>query len=108
MALSSYGLRKYANRLPKGRHHHTRTLAFGPEYDEMLVGYDDCLIRYSDSASAREKWHFLAKEPGSQDHNCARYMGISPHLTQVALVFRGRPVVVWTIQRSSSKFIPPK
>ncbi|KAL8818633.1 MAG: hypothetical protein Q9223_002770 [Gallowayella weberi] len=95
-------------RLPKARHHHTRTLAFGPNDDEILVGYDDCLIECFDLATAREKWRFSAKEPGSQDHNCARYMAISPDLTQVALVFRGRPVVVWSIQRSPSKFIPPK
>lgn len=95
-------------RLPKERHHHTRTLAFGPEDDEIFVGYDDCLIQCFDLATAQEKWHFLAKEPGSQDHNCARHMAISPDLTQVALVFRGRPVVVWGIQRSPSAFIPPK
>ncbi|KAI4286618.1 MAG: hypothetical protein L6R35_004132 [Caloplaca aegaea] len=95
-------------RLPKGRHHHTRTLAFGPKDDEILVGYDDCLIQCFDLATAQEKWQFLAKEPGFQDHNCARYMAISPDLTQVALVFRGRPVVVWSIQRSPSVFVPPK
>ena len=95
-------------RLPKGRHHHTRTLAFGLEDEEILVGYDDCLIQCFELATAQEKWRFSAKEPGSQDHNCARYMAISPDLTQVALVFRGRPVVVWSIQHSSSIFIPPK
>ncbi len=95
-------------RLPKGCHHHTRTLAFGFGDDEILVGYDDCLIQCFDLATAQEKWRFSAKEPGSQDHNCARYMAISPDLTQVALVFRGRPVVVWSIQHSSSTFIPPK
>ncbi|KAI4262936.1 MAG: hypothetical protein L6R42_001894 [Xanthoria sp. 1 TBL-2021] len=95
-------------RLAKGRHHHTRTLAFGAGDDEILVGYDDCLIQCFDLATAQEKWNFLAKEPGSQDHNCARYVAISPDLTQVALVFRGRPVVVWNIQRSPSSFIPPK
>ena len=96
------------SRLPKGRHHHTRTLAFGPEDNEILVGYDDCLIQCFELATARENWQFLAKEPGSQDHNCARYMAISPDLTQVALVFRGRPVVVWSIQHTPSTFIPPK
>ena len=95
-------------RLPKGRHHHTRTLAFGLEDDEILVGYDDCLIQCFDLATAQERWQFSAKEPGLQDHNCARYMAISPDLTQIALVFRGRPVVVWTIQHSPSLFIPPK
>ncbi|KAL8683970.1 MAG: hypothetical protein Q9224_006641, partial [Gallowayella concinna] len=95
-------------RLPKARYHHTRTLAFGLNDDEILVGYDDCLIQCFDLATAREKWQFSAKEPGLQDHNCARYMAISPDLTQVALVFRGRPVVVWSIQRPPSKFIPPK
>ncbi|KAL8791063.1 MAG: hypothetical protein Q9213_000270 [Squamulea squamosa] len=95
-------------RLAKGRHHHTRTLAFGAGDDEILVGYDDCLIQCFDLATGHEKWHFLAKEPGSKDHNCARYMAISQDLTQVALVFRGRPVVVWSIQRSPSTFIQPK
>ncbi|KAL8715496.1 MAG: hypothetical protein Q9220_000831 [cf. Caloplaca sp. 1 TL-2023] len=95
-------------RLPKGRHHHTRTLAFGPKDDELVVGYDDCLIQCFDLATTREIWQFTAKEPGSQDHNCARFMAISPDLTQVALVFRGRPVAVWAIQRSPSAFIPPK
>ena len=95
-------------RLPKGRHHHNRTLAFVPEDDEIFVGYDHCVIQCFDLATAREQWRFSAKEPGSQDHNCARYMAISPDLTQVALVFCARPVVVWTILRSSSAFIPPK
>ena len=95
-------------RLPKSRHHHTRTLAFGHEDDELLVGYDDCLIQCFELATARERWQFSAKEPGSQDHNCARYMAISPDLTQVALVFRGRPVVVWKIEHSISTFVPPK
>ena len=94
-------------RLPKGRHHHTRTLAFGPHDDDILVGYDDCLIQCFDLATAREKWQFLAKEPGSQDHNCARYMAISPDLTQVALVFRGRPVVVGNIPPPPSNLLPP-
>ena len=35
-------------------------------------------------------------------------MAISPDLTQVTLAFCGRPVVVWSIQYSSSTFIPPK
>ncbi len=95
-------------RLPNRRHHHTRTLAFGLEDDEILVGYDDCVIQCFNLATAQVKWQFLAKEPGSHDHNCARHMAISPDLTQVALVFRGRPVVVWSIQRSPSTFNPPK
>lgn len=95
-------------RLPKERYHHCRALAFGAEDDEIFVAYDDCSIQCLDLATAQESWRFLAKEPGSQDHNCARYMAFSPDLTQIAIVFRGRPVIVWNIQRSPSTYIPPK
>ena len=95
-------------RLPKERRHHTRALAFGANDDEILIAYDDCSVQCFDLVTAQENWRFLAKEPGSQDHNCARYMAFSPDLTQIAIVFRGRPVVVWTIQHSSFTYIPPK
>lgn len=95
-------------RLPKERHHHTRALKFGAKDDDILIAYDDCSIQCVDLVTAKEKWRFLAKEPESQDYNCARYMAISPDLTQIAVVFRGRPVVVWTIQSSRSTYISPK
>ncbi|MCJ1353732.1 MAG: hypothetical protein MMC33_003719 [Icmadophila ericetorum] len=95
-------------RLPKERHHHTRAVAFGPNDEELLVAYDDCIVQCFDLATAKEKWQFLAKEPGSQDFNCARYMSFSPDLTQIAVVFRGRPVVVWNIHQEPSTYVAPK
>lgn len=94
--------------LPKERHHHTRALKFGAKDDEILIAYDDCSIQCVDLVTAKEKWRFSAKEPESQDYNCARYMAFSPDSTQIAVVFRGRPVVVWTIQSSYSTHISPK
>ena len=95
-------------RLPKERHHHTRAMAFGAQDDTLLVAYDDCSVQCFDLATAQEKWRFLAKEPGTLDHNCARFMAFNIDLTQIAIVFRGRPVVVWTIQPSSSSYLLPK
>lgn len=95
-------------RLPKEGHLHTRALKFGVRDDEILIAYDDCSIQCIDLMTSKEKWRFLAKEPESQDHNCARYMAFSPDSTQIAVVFRGRPVIVWAIQSSSSTYVSPK
>lgn len=92
----------------KERHQQVRTLAFGSEDREILIAYDDCSVRCFDLATGFERWVFSAKEKGSQDHNCPRYMAISPDLTKVAIVFRGRPVVVWKIQTISSVYDTPK
>jgi WD40 repeat protein len=96
----------------KDSHHHTRAMAFGADDDELLVAFDDCIVQCIDLASGKEKWRFLAKEPKANDHNCVRTASFSPDLTRIALVFRGRPVVVWTIQpggrKSEHPYIPPR
>lgn len=95
-------------RLPKERYHHTRALAFSAEDDDILVAYDDCSVQCFNIVTGQEKWRFLAKDPNSKDHNCARYMAFSPDLAQIAIVFRGRPLVVWGIQPSQISHISPK
>jgi hypothetical protein len=35
-------------------------------------------------------------------------MVFSPDLTQIAIVFHGKPMPVWTLQISLSRYIPPK
>ncbi|EHL01000.1 putative Vegetative incompatibility protein HET-E-1 [Glarea lozoyensis 74030] len=102
------------NCMTKDSHHHTRAMAFSPNDDELLVAFDDCVVQCIDLASDKEKWQFLAKEPGANDHNCIRSASFSPDLTRIALIFRGRPVVVWTIQPGRGKsghyrdqYIPP-
>lgn len=90
------------------RHHHTKAMAFGRD-NEICLAYDDCVIRCVDMKSGKEKWQCVAKEPGVDTHNCARYMSFSPDLTQIAIVFRGRPVVVWALQAlAEANFIPPR
>ncbi|KAL9120855.1 MAG: hypothetical protein Q9187_002593 [Circinaria calcarea] len=95
-------------RLSKERHLRTKALAFGETDDEILIAYDDCSIQCIDLATSETKWQFVAKEPGSDNLNCARYMAFSPDLTQIAVVFRGKPVLVWTLQHSNSVYLPPK
>ncbi|PMD60278.1 uncharacterized protein K444DRAFT_722408 [Hyaloscypha bicolor E] len=98
----------------KDSHHHTRAMAFSSNDDELLVAFDDCVVQCIDLASGKEKWQFLAKEPRANDHNCVRSASFSPDLTRIALIFRGRPVVVWTVQPGGGKsghrdqYIPPR
>lgn len=98
--------------LPKHQHHLTKCIAFGAKDEEILIAYDDCEVQCIDLRTRSEKWRFVCKVTLAADHNCPRYMSFSPDLSQIALVFRGRPVVVWTIQpnmdSSSPSFIPPK
>lgn len=99
---------KEIHRLLKDRHHYTRALAFTAKDSELLIAYDNCSVKCIDLATGQENWQFVPKEPGYQDWGCARYIAFSPDLTQIAIVFRGRPVFVETIQHSSTAYIPPK
>ncbi|KAH8728410.1 hypothetical protein GQ44DRAFT_784152 [Phaeosphaeriaceae sp. PMI808] len=98
--------------LPKDQHHTTKSIAFGAKDEEILIAYDDCEVQCVNLQTKSKTWRFLCKSTLAADHNCPRYMSFSPDLSQIALVFRGRPVVVWTIQPdvdpSSLSFIPPK
>ncbi|KAI9725250.1 MAG: hypothetical protein M1828_003431 [Chrysothrix sp. TS-e1954] len=94
--------------MPKRLHHLTKALAFG-EYDQdLLIAYDDCYVQCVELKTGQERWKFVAKEARSQDHSCARHMAFSPDLSQIAIVFRGRPVIIWTIQEVASEMISPR
>ncbi|KAF7870396.1 hypothetical protein EAF04_004141 [Stromatinia cepivora] len=88
-------------------HIRTKAIAFGHKDEEVLIGYDDCSIQCIELATEQEKWRFVAKDPASIDYDIARYVSFSPDLAEVAFIFRGRPIFVWTIQQDSI-LIPPK
>lgn len=94
--------------LPKARHHHTKALAFAEDDNEIMIAYDDCEVQCFDLKTAVEKWRFMAKEPNSRDFSCARCIAFSPDRLQLAVVFRGRPVLVWNVQKSSAAYSPPR
>ncbi|MCJ1384404.1 hypothetical protein MMC17_007520 [Xylographa soralifera] len=78
--------------LMKNPHLRTKSLTFGDLDDEILVAYDNGYVQCFEMSSGKESWSFLAKDPTSQDHSCARMISFSPDLSQIAIVFRGRPV----------------
>lgn len=95
--------------LPKDGHHHTKAIAFKEGDSEVIVAYDDCVVECLDMKSGQKKWRFLASEPEIDMYNCARYIAFSPDISQIAIVFRGRPVAVWTLPWSTNSVqIPPK
>lgn len=94
--------------LPKDRHHHTRDLAFGDDDNEVLIAYDDCEVQCFDLKTSEQKWRFIAKEEDSHDFSCARWVAFSNDRSRVAIVFRGRPVVVWDTKKSSLAYTPPR
>ncbi|KAK7962794.1 WD domain- G-beta repeat containing protein [Apiospora aurea] len=99
---------KELNTLPKDRQHHTKALSFGGRDDDLWIAYDDCEIKCFDLETEELKSSFLAKDQTSQDFSCARWITFNRSNTQVAIVFRGRPVVVWDIQESLESYTPPR
>lgn len=74
------------------------TLAFGLSDHELLVGYDDCRVVCYDLERQQERWDILAEEDDDDDyHPCPKTMVFSPDTTKLAIVFRGRPILVWDL-----------
>lgn len=96
---------KLLNTLPNGQHHRPKTVSFGVDDDEVWIAYDDCEIKCFNLETNEEKKGFLARDPASQNLSCARWLRFNRANTQVAIVFRGRPVLVWNIQELFDK--PP-
>lgn len=70
-------------------------ISFGSSDSEIILGFDDCLIKCYDFLTQSQKWSFLAEEAGDKDHSCPRVMVFSPNRKQVAMAYRGKPVLVW-------------
>lgn len=73
------------------------TVSFGSLDSEVILGFDDCLIKCYDFLTQSQKWSFLAEEAEDKDHSCPRVMVFSPNRKQVAMAYRGRPVLVWDL-----------
>ncbi|KAI0490672.1 hypothetical protein F4859DRAFT_520389 [Xylaria cf. heliscus] len=95
-------------RFPKERHHHAKALAFGEIDAELYVAFDDGEVKCFDIESAKEKWQFSAMERESHNYSCSRFMAFSPDRTKIALIFRGRPLLLWHIQPSPEEYMPPR
>ena len=73
------------------------TIAFGSN-DELFVGYDSCIVASYDMEKGVALSEYLAEEEDDEDyHPCPRAMVLSPDVTRLAIVFRGRPVLIWDI-----------
>ncbi|KAI1423684.1 hypothetical protein F5Y12DRAFT_517419 [Xylaria sp. FL1777] len=95
-------------RFAKERHHHTKALAFGEMDIELYVAFDDGEVKCFDIYNGKEKWQFSAMERESHNYGCSRFMTFSPDHSQIALIFRGRPLVLWHIQPSPEVYVAPR
>ncbi|KAI9770636.1 MAG: hypothetical protein M1840_003228 [Geoglossum simile] len=81
----------------------TMSLNFGSSDSELLVGYDDCYaVTYDLTAPGRIR-QFAAEVASGDDHSCPRLMVTSPDLTQLAIAYRGRPVLLWDMMGASTQ-----
>jgi WD40 repeat protein len=81
----------------------TMSLNFGSSDSELLVGFDDCYVVTYDLTTPGKIRRFAAEEAGGDDHSCPRLMVASPDLTQLAIAYRGRPVLLWDMTSASTQ-----
>ncbi|KAK8034524.1 NACHT and WD domain-containing protein [Apiospora rasikravindrae] len=83
-------------KLPKQSLARSISLNFGKSDQELVISYDDCsVMTYRLDASAVKT--LFAVHHTDVLANCPRFMDLSPDLTQLAMGFRGRPVLVWDV-----------
>lgn len=80
---------------PKADQARIVAVSFGSSDSEVVLGFDDCQVKCYDIFTQSQKWSFLAEEAGDKDHSCPRVMVFSPNRMQVAMAYRGKPVLVW-------------
>lgn len=73
--------------LPRAAYAKTLALAFGANDTELFIASDDCSIVCINVTTAKVERTFIAREPGSDDYNCPRFISLSPDLTRAAFDF---------------------
>ena len=80
----------------------TKAIAFGSNDSELVVALDDCSATCYDLEASSNKWHFSVPDDGEY-HGCPLIVTISPDLTKLAMAWRGKPPVVWSIPGTISQ-----
>ena len=80
----------------------TKAIALGSTGSELVVALDDCSATCYDLETSRNKWYFSVPDDG-QYHGCPLVVKISPDMTKLAMAWRGKPPVVWSIPGADSQ-----
>lgn len=91
--------------LPKDDQARIVALALNSDNVTITMGLDDCQIKCFNLSTQEESWSILVEEECDKDHSCPRVMAFSPDNRQVAMAYRGKPVVVWDLNAPGN---PPR
>lgn len=80
--------------LPKHTQARTINLDFAKLDTELVVAYDDCSVVSYNLEVGNELSLFVSQRQDSLG-NCPRFMVTSPDQTQIAIGYRGKPVLIW-------------
>ncbi|KAL2022191.1 hypothetical protein VTK56DRAFT_6020 [Thermocarpiscus australiensis] len=80
-------------------------IAFGAVETDLAVAYDDCSVVWYDIEAGTEVERFTT-EKSNNLRGCPRLMVLSPDQSQVAIAFRGQPVLVW--ETTDASLNPPR
>jgi WD40 repeat protein len=87
--------------LTKSSESRTMTIAFGATDSELIEGLDDCSVTRYDLETSSIKSRWVATDSYQELEGCPSVMAISPNLNKVAIAWRGKPLSVWDMTRSS-------
>ena len=79
-----------------------KAIAFGSNDAELVVALDDCSATCYDLETSSNRWYFSVPDDGEY-HGCPLVVTISPDSTKLAMAWRGKPPVVWSIPGTNSQ-----
>ena len=86
---------RLVSRIPKTTETRTTTVAFGDDSSQFIACYDDCSIFSYDIRTSSELSRHVFTPPHADYDGCPKVTSISPDHTTVALVWRGKPPLIW-------------
>ena len=79
-----------------------KAIAFGSKDSELVVAFNDCSATCYDLETSSNRWHFSVPDDGGY-YGCPLIVAISPDLTKLAMAWRGKTPVGWSIPGTISQ-----
>ncbi|KAL8846107.1 MAG: hypothetical protein Q9221_008775 [Calogaya cf. arnoldii] len=75
----------------------TTAIAFGNNVSDLLIGRDDCSITKYGLNTTVSLSTFQPNNPATLVQSCPKAMVLSPDRSKIAMAWRGKPPLVWTM-----------
>ncbi|KAG9231275.1 NACHT and WD domain-containing protein, variant [Amylocarpus encephaloides] len=87
--------------LPKWTEALTITIMFGQSDSQLLIGLDDCTVTTYELQDFTIRSRFTIQEKIREALSCPHTISISPNRENVAVAWRGKPLMVWDMTQDA-------